>query len=216
STLTRYTVIVLGFLIALAAAGIELSKVAIVAGGLSVGIGFGLQTVVSNFVSGLILLFERPLKVGDDIQLGGLTGEIRRIGIRASSLRTDDGAEVILPNSKLISEAVTNWTFKHRRRRIEVSLKLNASIDADQVVEALLDVAREHPSILPHPAPRASLIKFDVSGLEFVLGTWISEFRDEVAVRSELNGAIQRKFAEAGIIEPLRGFSASRDSVAAK
>ncbi len=216
STLTRYTVIVLGFLIALAAAGIELSKVAIVAGGLSVGIGFGLQTVVSNFVSGLILLFERPLKVGDDIQLGGLSGEIRRIGIRASSLRTYEGAEVILPNSKLISEAVTNWTFKDRRRRIEVNLKLGASIDADQVVKALLDVANAHPSLLPHPAPRASLIRFDISGLEFVLRAWISEFRDEVAVRSELNGAIQRKFAEAGIIEPLRGLSASRDSVAAK
>ena len=95
-------------------------------------------------------------------------------------------------------------------------MKLNASIDADQVVEALLNVASEHPSILPHPAPRASLIRFDVSGLEFVLRAWIAEFRDEVATRSELNAAIQRKFAEAGIIEPLRGLSASRDSVAAK
>ena len=191
----------------LAAIGLELTQVAIIAGGLSVGIGFGLQTIISNFVSGLILLFERPLKVGDDIQLGGISGEIRRIGIRASSLKTDDGAEVILPNSKLISDAVTNWTFKDRRRRIEVNVKLDASIDAQQVLEALQAVASEHPNVLSYPAPRASLVKFDVNGLEFLLRAWIAEFRDQVMARSELNGAIQRKLADAGIIGPLRDLS---------
>lgn len=122
STLTRYTLIVFGFMFALAAAGIELTKLTIVAGGLSVGIGFGMQNVFNNFVSGLILLFEQPLKVGDDIQVGGASGEIRHIGIRASRVRADDGAEVIVPNSKLISENVTNFTFRDRRRRMEINV----------------------------------------------------------------------------------------------
>ena len=204
STLTRYTLIVLGFLIAMAAAGIELSSLTIVAGGLGVGVGFGLQTVVSNFVSGLILLFERPLQVGDDIELGAVNGEIRRIGIRASSIRTGDGAEVIVPNSKLISDVVTNRTFRDRRRRIEISVIVNSEINAQQVVDVLLAVARKQASVLRTPPPRAFFVKLGESNLEFVLRVWIAEYRDEGMTRSQLNAALQKALADAGIVAPLR------------
>ncbi len=208
SSLTRYSVIFLGFLLALAAAGIEMGKLAIVAGGLGVGIGFGLQNIVNNFVSGIILLFERPLKVGDDIQLShadltAVNGEIRRIGIRASEVRADDGAEIIVPNSLLISEAVTNWTFEDRKRRVEIGVSIQSGADAERVMEVLLAVARAQTSVLAQPSPRAFLVKLDEGNLEFVMRVWISEFRDEVVARSQLNAAIQKALAEAGIIEPL-------------
>ncbi|MEJ2160658.1 MAG: mechanosensitive ion channel, partial [Chromatiales bacterium] len=178
STLTRYTLIVIGFMVALAAAGIELGKLTIIAGGLGVGIGFGLQTIVSNFVSGLILLFERPLKVGDAITVKSLTGEIRSIGIRASSIRTSDGAEVILPNSQLIAEAVTNWTFRGRRRRIEIQVGVKGGVAAQDIIELLQNVARQHKSILNTPPPNAVLTKYSESSLDFQLQVWIAEFRD--------------------------------------
>ncbi len=204
STLTRYSLIVIGFMVALAAAGIELGKLTIIAGGLGVGIGFGLQTIVSNFVSGLILLFERPLKVGDAITVKTLTGEIRSIGIRASSIRTSDGAEVILPNSQLIAEAVTNWTFRGRRRRIEIDIAVNGGVAAQDVIELLEDVARDHKSILNTPPPKAVLIQYSESSLKFQLQVWIAEFRDEATTRSELTVAIQTALAYAGVVKPLR------------
>jgi potassium efflux system protein len=204
STLTRYTLIVIGFMVALAAAGIELGKLTIIAGGLGVGIGFGLQTIVSNFVSGLILLFERPLKVGDAITVKSLTGEIRSIGIRASSIRTSDGAEVILPNSQLIAEAVTNWTFRGRRRRIEIQVGVKGGVAAQDIIELLQNVARQHKSILNTPPPNAVLTKYSESSLDFQLQVWIAEFRDEATTRSELIVAIQRALEQAGVIEPLR------------
>jgi len=204
STLTRYTLIVIGFMVALAAAGIELGKLTIIAGSLGIGIGFGLQTIFSNFVSGLILLFERPLKVGDAITVKSLTGEIRRIGIRASSIRTSDGAEVILPNSQLISEAVTNWTFRSRRRRIEIDVNVKGGVAAQDIIELLQDAARQHKSILNTPPPNAVLIKYSESSLDFQLQVWIAEFRDEATTRSELIVAVQGALEEAGVIEPLR------------
>ncbi len=204
STLTRYTLIVIGFMVALAAAGIELGKLTIIAGGLGVGIGFGLQTIVSNFVSGLILLFERPLKVGDAITVKTLTGEIRSIGIRASSIRTSDGAEVILPNSQLIAEAVTNWTFRGRRRRIEIGVNVKGGVAAQDIIELLQDVAKQHKSILNTPPPNAVLTKYSESSLDFQLQVWIAEFRDEATTRSELIVAVQGALEQAGVIEPLR------------
>lgn len=209
STLTRYTLIVIGFMVALAATGIELSKLTIIAGGLGVGIGFGLQTIVSNFVSGLILLFERPLKVGDAITVKSLTGEIRSIGIRASSIRTGDGAEVILPNSLLIAEAVTNWTFRGRRRRIEIDVAVKGGVAAQDIIELLEGVAKAHASILNSPPPHAVLTKYGESSLDFQLQVWIAEFRDESHTRSELIIAIQAALAEAGVLEPLRRIGAA-------
>jgi small-conductance mechanosensitive channel len=204
SSLVRYTLIFLGFLVALAAAGIELGKLTVVAGGLGVGIGFGLQNVVNNFVSGLILLFERPVQVGDVVELvsQNLWGEIRRIGIRASVIHTWDGAEVVVPNGQLISEAVTNWTLSDRHRRVEVNVGVEYGTDAQRVIDLLLEVAGSHPSVLETPPPRAFFLNFGDSALEFVLRGWIADFDDGFRIRSELSVAVQRALAEAGISVP--------------
>jgi small-conductance mechanosensitive channel len=204
SNLVRYVLIFVGFMVALAAAGIHLSNLTIIAGGLGVGIGFGLQNAVNNFVSGLILLFERPLNVGDVVQLQSqdLWGEIRRIGIRASVIRTWEGAEVIVPNGLLTSESVTNWTLSDRRRRVEVDVGVEYGTDAQRVLDLLLEVARGHSALLEEPQPVALFLGFGNSSLNFRLRTWIDEFHEGFTVRSELAVAIQRALAEAGISVP--------------
>ena len=204
SSLMRYVLIFVGFLVALAAAGIQLSNLTVIAGGLGVGIGFGLQNVVNNFVSGLILLFERPLSVGDAVELHGQNqwGEIRRIGIRASVIHTWDGAEVIVPNGQLISEAVTNWTLSDRRRRVEVEVGVAYGTDAQRVLDLLLEVARGHSRVLTNPEPAALFLGFGDSSLDFRLRVWIDEFGEGFAVRSDLAVAIQRALADAGIAVP--------------
>jgi small-conductance mechanosensitive channel len=204
SSLVRYTLIFLGFMVALAAAGIELGKLTVIAGGLGVGIGFGLQNVVNNFVSGLILLFERPIQVGDVVQLASqnLWGEVRRIGIRASVIHTWDGAEVVVPNGQLISDAVTNWTLSDRHRRVEVNVGVEYGTEAQRVIDLLLEVAGSHPSVLETPPPRAFFLNFGDSALEFVLRGWIANFDDGYQVRSDLGVAVQCALAEAGISVP--------------
>jgi small-conductance mechanosensitive channel len=203
-SLVRYTLIFLGFLFALAAAGIELSKLTVIAGGLGVGIGFGLQNVVNNFVSGLILLFERPLQVGDVVELPSqnLWGEIKRIGIRASVIRAWEGGEVIVPNGQLISESVTNWTLSDRHRRVEVDVGVEYGTEAQRVIDLLMEVARNHPRVLADPEPGAFFMGFGDSALLFRLRTWIPEFQGGFAVRSDLAVEIQRALAEAGIGVP--------------
>jgi small-conductance mechanosensitive channel len=204
SSLVRYTLISLGFMVALAAAGIELGKLTLITGGLAVGIGFGLQNVVNNFVSGLILLFERPVQVGDVVQImsQNLWGEIRRIGIRASVITTFDGAEVVVPNGQLISDAVTNWTLSDRRRRVEVNVGVEYGTDAQRVIDLLLEVAGSHPQVLETPPPRAFFLSFGDSALEFILRGWIPDFNDGFTVRSELGVAVQRALKEAKIGVP--------------
>ncbi|MEE8585041.1 MAG: mechanosensitive ion channel domain-containing protein, partial [Acidobacteriota bacterium] len=145
--LTHYSLVLVGFLMAAAAAGIDLSKLAFMAGALGVGIGFGLRDVVNNFVSGLILLFERPLQVGDRIQLGELLGDVKRIGIRASVVRTISGAEVVIPNGNLLSNDLINWTLSDRQRRVELDVGVAYGSDPDQVIEILRAVAQAHPDV---------------------------------------------------------------------
>ena len=158
SGLVRYTLIFLGFLVGLSAAGVELSKLTVIVGGLGVGIGFGLQNVVNNFVSGLILLFERPIQVGDSVQLPDVWGKVTRIGIRASVIRTFDGAEVIVPNGMLISDKVTNWTLSDKRRRVEVDVGVEYGTPAQRVIDLLVGVAKANPGVIKiqSPAPTSS------------------------------------------------------------
>ncbi len=155
SNLARYSVIFLGLLVGLSAAGVEITKLAIVAGGLGVGIGFGLQNIVNNFVSGLILLFERPIDVGDTIEFSDTSGTMQRIGIRASLIRTFDGAEVIVPNGMLLSESVTNWTLSDRRRRVDLDVGVEYGTPAQRVIDLLVDVAKANPKVIHDPAPLA-------------------------------------------------------------
>src|ERR1700740_596142 len=147
STMLHYSILIIGFFVALGALGIDLTKVTILAGAFTVGVGFGLQNIINNFVSGLILLFERPIKVGDVIEVGGNVGEVSRIGIRASVIRTADGSEVIVPNGSLISSQVTNWTFSDRSRTVEISVNVAGGADPQRVVELLKRTAAAHPGV---------------------------------------------------------------------
>ncbi|MBX3024121.1 mechanosensitive ion channel [bacterium] len=202
STLTNYAVLLVGFLMALAASGLQLDRFALLAGAFGVGIGFGLQTIVNNFVSGLILLFERPVKVGDVIQVASFSGEVRHIGIRSSTLRTFDGADVILPNGELISGAVTNWTLSDRMRRMEVTVGVAYGSDPDQVLALLRGVAVNHPRVLEHPAPVALFTGFGDSALNFVLQCWTDTLDKLATTRSELAVQINAALRGAGIDIP--------------
>jgi small-conductance mechanosensitive channel len=202
SGLVRYSLIFLGFFVALSAAGIELSKLTIIVGGLGVGVGFGLQNVVNNFASGLILLFERPIEVGDVVQLPGIWGTVKRIGIRSSVIRTFDGAEVIVPNGMLISDKVTNWTLSDDRRRIELDVGVAYGTPAQRVIDLLVQVAKANPKVLPDPEPRGYFVNFGDSALDFKLRVWIESYHEGYTAQSELAIAIQEALDQAGIGVP--------------
>ena len=176
SSVLNYVLIAFGFLLGLGALGLDLTKVTILAGAFGVGIGFGLQSVVNNFVSGLILLFERPIHVGDVIDIGDLSGEVRRIGIRASVVRTWQGAEIIVPNAQLITERVTNWTLSDRRRRIDLPVGVNYGAPLETVIQLLESVAQAHPHVLRDPAPQAFFMRFGDSAINYELRVWIEDF----------------------------------------
>jgi small-conductance mechanosensitive channel len=197
----RYTLVFLGFLFGLAATGIELANLSIIAGGLGVGIGFGLQNMVNNFVSGLILLFERPIGVGDIVELPDTWGEVKRIGIRASVIHKFDGSEVIVPNGMLVSDKVTNWTLSDRRRRVELDVGVKYGTPAQRVIDLLLGVAKANPKVVPNPEPRAFFVNFGDSALEFKLWAWVT-FDDGFSTRSDLAVAIQEALERAGIGVP--------------
>jgi potassium-dependent mechanosensitive channel len=198
SSLLNYIILALGVAVGLGIVGVDFTRVTVMAGALGVGIGFGLQGVVNNFVSGLILLFERPIHVGDNIEVGSLTGEVRRIGIRASTIRTRKGAEIIIPNAQLVTDKVTNWTLSDRLRRIDLPVGVNYGAVPKEVIEVLEKVARAHPRVLRNPAPHGLFVGFGDSSINFELRTWTDEFVDWSRIRSELAIAIHDAVQEAG------------------
>lgn len=201
SSLLHYVVLALGFFLALGWVGLDLNRFTVIGGAFALGIGFGLQNIINNFVSGLILLFERPIQVGDGVQIGDILGEVRRIGIRSSTVRTYDGAEVIVPNASLIADRVTNWTRSDRTRRIVIDLGVGYGSDPRRVLALLLDVAKEHPRVLVQPEPLALFMGFGDSALNFRLQVWSSQ--DEwMSIRSDLHVRIYTALEEAGISIP--------------
>jgi small-conductance mechanosensitive channel len=201
TTLMNYVIVALGFVFAAAAAGLDLSRVTILAGAFGVGIGFGLQNVVNNFVSGLILIFERPIQVGDTIQIDPLIGVVKRIGIRASIVRTFDGAEVIVPNGDLIAGRVINWSLSDQLRRIDIRVGVAYGTDPQRVLDILVDVAKQEESVLKDPSPSARFLGFGDSSLDFSLWAW-STLDEWMAVASRINVALNAALAEAGIEIP--------------
>jgi small-conductance mechanosensitive channel len=202
SSLLNYMIVTLGFVLALGALGLDLTKVTVLAGAFGVGIGFGLQSVVNNFVSGLILLFERPVHVGDIVEVGNISGEVSRIGIRASTLRTWQGAEVIVPNAQLVTEQVTNWTLSDRTRRIDLPVGVDYGSAPDKVVDVLEAVARAHPQIMPTPPPHAVFKSFGDSSINFELRAWTSRFERWPVIQTELAAAIYAALHAAGMSLP--------------
>jgi small-conductance mechanosensitive channel len=180
----------------------DLTKVSVLAGAFGVGIGFGLQDVVNNFVCGLILLFERPVHVGDIVEVGGLQGEVRRIGIRASTVRTYQGADIIVPNSQFITANVTNWTLSDQLRRIDLPLGVNYGAAPRQVIEVLETVALANEGILKNPPPRGLFMGYGDSSINFELRAWTDQFANWGLIRSELASAVYDAVYAAGMSFP--------------
>ena len=197
-----YVGIIASITIALGALGIDFQKIALVAGALSVGIGFGLQSIVSNFVSGLILLTERPIRVGDWIVVKGEEGFVRRIRVRATEVETFERASVIIPNSELVSGVVKNWTHGNILGRITIKVGVSYNSNPEQVRDLLLDVAKKHPSVIKDPAPYVLFMEFGNSALEFELRCIVVDVQQRLMMRSELNFAVLASFREAGIDIP--------------
>jgi potassium efflux system protein len=201
-TLVHYVIIVIGIALALSALGIRLEALAIVVGALGVGIGFGLQNIVNNFVSGLILLFERPIRAGDTVVIGGEWGMIRSIGLRSTLLSVYDGSEVVVPNGELVSQRVTNWTLSSGRNRIIVEVGVAYGSDIEKVFAILTAAAAEHPAVLSDPAPQILFAGFGDSSLNFEVRVWLPEVSLRLPTQSELRTDIDRRFRAAGVEIP--------------
>jgi small-conductance mechanosensitive channel len=203
STLVHYVVLLVGFYVAIAALGADMTKFAILAGAFGVGAGFGLQNIFNNFFSGLILLFERPVQVGDVIQVGDQTGVVRRIGIRASIIALDDKSQLIIPNGQLISEKVTNRTFSSLQKRMDLTIRTAYGEDPEQVIKLLVRTAAAHPHVLKTPPPVAVLKQFSEDALVFVLGFTTENVAQFPFVQSDVAVAVNAALREAGIEIPV-------------
>ena len=199
STMVHYALLLLGFFVGLAVLGVDLTKVTILAGAFTVGVGFGLQTVINNFVCGLILLFERPIKVGDVIQMDTDTGEVRRIGIRACVVRTPEGSEVIVPNGSIIANKVINWTLSDRYRAIEVPVTVARGATPQQVIDVLKRVAANQAGITKDPAPLAYVVNFGSTAVSLNLRVWTDQYEDWIQVRSNVAIAVDEALARENI-----------------
>jgi small-conductance mechanosensitive channel len=197
-----YAGFALAVLAALSYAGLDITNLAIVAGALSVGIGFGLQSIINNFVSGLILLIERPLKVGDLIVVKGQSGRVRNIAVRSTEIETGDRATLIVPNSELILNPLTNWTHRNALSSISIPVKASYRSDPDHVRAVLEKVAAECPLVLQQPKPDASFDNFGPDGFEFTLSATVANFSKRGGAMSDLRHRIVRAFRENGIEMP--------------
>jgi small-conductance mechanosensitive channel len=202
ASLTYYAVVIAGLFVALAAAGFEVSQLAIVVGALGIGIGLGLQNVVNNFVSGLILMFERPIQPGDVVEIGGTSGRVREIGMRATTLSTFEGADVVVPNGMLLAEKLINWTLSDMDRRIDVNVGVAYGTDPRRVLELLMQVAKSTDGIASDPAPNVLFIGFAANSLDFGIRAWTNNFGDWVSIRSDLAVRVYEALRGAGIEIP--------------
>lgn len=196
----RYAIVLLGALVILQSAGIDLTSLNVLVGAIGVGLGFGLQNITSNFFSGLILLFERPLKVGDRIEIGGVTGEVREIGARATTIVTDENVATLVPNSQLVSERVTNWSRPGRLTAYLVPFHVSYASDPVVVRKILLGAATAHAGVLNEPAPEVEFAEVGPSTLRFQLQVWsVEHLKTSGRLKSDLNFAVWRQLLAAGI-----------------
>lgn len=199
----RYIIIVIGFVIVFQTAGVDLSSLTILFGALGIGVGFGLQNVTSNFVSGLIILFERPIKIRDRIEVAGIHGDVVDISLRATTIVTNDNISVIVPNSEFISSTVINWSHMDRNVRFNIPVSVSYKEDPESVKEILLEVAGRNEGVLKHPAPDVLFDKYGESSLNFNLRIWTrSHINKPGVLRSQLYYEIFKVFREKGVEIP--------------
>ena len=224
SAISSYLIVGFGILVAIMGSGIDLNSFALIAGALGVGIGFGLQDIVKNFISGLILIFEHPIQVDDAVQVEELSGRVKHIGIRSSTIKTWDGAEVIVPNGNLISNKLINWTLSDQLRRIDIKVGVAYGTDVNLVMETLLDCVKRNEKILTDPPAYVLFNDFGESSLVFELRCWTADFGSWVEIRSDIRVAIDKAFKEKKIEIPFpqrdlhlkSGFDLSTDKIKAK
>ncbi len=202
-TLCRYAVLALTAILALGAIRVDMAKISVVLAALGVGLGFGLQEIISNFVCGIILLLERPIRIGDVVTVAGTTGKVDRIHIRATTILNADNQSMIVPNREFITGNLVNWTHKDRILRVPIKFGVAFGTEPDKVVDLLLSVARRDPEVLFSPAPTAALEGFGESSLLFGLYAFVADPGLAGPVRHRLCSEIQRRFAEKGIVIPL-------------
>lgn len=190
SNTVHYVILLVGFLLGVAALGFDMTKVTILVGAFSVGVGFGLQNIFNNFISGLILLFERPISIGDIIQIGDASGVVERIGIRASIIRTNNGSEVIVPNGQLISDRLTNWTLSNRQHGVELPVAVAQGTDPNRVREILERTAAAHPLVAKDPPPQALVTNLGPNSITVEVRAWTDSSDQWMQVRSELAIAV--------------------------
>jgi len=203
SSLSYYVILFLGLLAALAAAGFQVGQLTLVFGALGVGIGFGLQDVVRNFVAGMILMFERPIQRGDTVEVAGMVGQVSEIGLRATTVTTFEGADVVVPNGMLLADKLVNWTLTGTRRRVSVELSTVYGADPRRTIELLEAIARSIDGVSFAPAPEAIMTGLTAGALDFSVRAWTTDRTDWVQLRSELAMRIRDGLAEAGIEVPL-------------
>ncbi len=200
--LIRLTVFVVGFFVAITAAGIPMDRVTIIIGALGVGIGFGLQNIVNNLVSGIILAVEKPVQVGDIIEVSGKSGTIKEIGIRSSKIECGDGSELIVPNGDLISQHVVNWTLNNNNRRVELLVRVAYGSDVLKVEEILRLVITNREDIMKTPEPSIFLNNFGEKAIEFRAWFWAAEITRYLSLKSSVMSDIYTEFAKEGIEIP--------------
>ncbi|MEO0754976.1 MAG: mechanosensitive ion channel domain-containing protein, partial [Pseudomonadota bacterium] len=202
TTLIGYVGLLIAFMTAVGILGFDLSNLAIIAGALSVGIGFGLQSIVNNFVSGLILLFERPIKVGDWIVTGSGEGIVKRISVRSTEIETFDRSSIIIPNSELISGSVTNWTHKNKLGRVTVTVGVSYNEDPDKIMDILRGIPNQIDIVLNYPEPLILFTGFGDSSLDFEIRAFLADVGDSLKARTRIRVAIFKAFREAGVEIP--------------
>ena len=202
-TIIRYGVLVLGFIIIMQTEGIDLSALTILAGALGVGIGFGLQNITNNFVSGIIILFERPIKVGDRIEVGDVYGDVVNISMRSTTVITNDNIAIIVPNSDFISTRVINWSYNDRNVRFNIPVGVSYNEDPEKVRRILLEIATQNKGVLKQPEPEVLFDEMADSSLNFNLRIWTDEYINRPAVlKSQLYFEIFKRFKTEGIEIP--------------
>jgi small-conductance mechanosensitive channel len=203
ATIIRYVLVIIGLMVIIQSTGLDLSSINILAGAIGVGIGFGLQNVANNFISGLIILFERPIKVGDRIQVGEIIGNVVQISGRSTTINTNDNISVIVPNSQFINEPVINWSYHDRMISFRFPVGVSYKEDPKRVKELILEVARLNPGVLDEPKPDVLFDGYGDSSLNFLLRVWTNDFIDRPTIlKSQLYYAIFEKFKENGIEIP--------------
>jgi small-conductance mechanosensitive channel len=200
--ITHYLIMIVGAVVAFQFIGIDLTGLAIILGFLSVGIGFGLQNITSNFVAGLILLLERPIKVGDRVMVGNQEGDVVEINMRSTTIRTPNNVAVIVPNSEFVSSKLENWSYGDETVRVNVDVGVSYESDLETVMRSLKEVAAEHPEVLKSPAPDVLHIGFGDSAWNMRLRIWLEHSGRHWEVQSDVNCAIVRKFRQNGVEIP--------------